>query len=289
MNTEAVAAAAPSGPSNPSSVVSSAIRPLPPAPVNIGSISTNTYAPEIGLTPAQRCAAANADMETCLGSKEQIIAKIATLEKQALSAQCDQIRAQIAALRKQLATPVSVPAPRLTGPALRYGPTTRAGGPTIIATGAPAVCEKLPMLQSYATANGLVSSGNYKDKIKPLVNILSNNSRSTIKTLRDTLKSYDPPGTFTSLFGRKAKAKSGLTAVAGSVSTAIGCGGLRVEESLVSPSLPSKKPVLLPNASIGNIKFYNSNATKPLKGGARRTRKIRKHRKATRKQKYHRR
>ena len=232
------------GASNPASLVPSTVDGVasraPPNAVNI-------LRPLGAGAAAQRCAAAGADMSRCLSVTDQI----AELEKQSAVActQCDQIRAQITDLRKQIAAPVPV-AP--TGAALRYGPATKVGAapPILTSTNTDTACkETLPALRSYATGEDRpVAGANYADKIKPLVDLLSKDSRAPIKALRDELKSYDPPGAFMRTFGRRAKNKAPLSNVAGRVSTTLGCPAPVVYGPL-TPGQAARRNIATANAA----------------------------------------
>ena len=221
----AVAAAVPSGPqrrySNTSTIsnTSAEIDGTPPSTglslMREPGVNILRNSPTTGLTNAQRCTAADADMRKCIGPTEETTSQIAALEKQAaiVCTQCDQIRTQIANLRAQIAIPA------VKG--------TQVGAvPPTIAPGAPAVCNMLPALRNYATSTESepqVTPEKYKEKINSLVKTLSTNSRPQVKALRDELKSYDPPGTFMRRFGRRAKDRAPLRNVAQRVSMAIGC------------------------------------------------------------------
>jgi hypothetical protein len=178
------------------------------------------------------------------GQKESV----KKLEAQAAGecVQCDQVRAQIAAIRQQIEPAAPAPAPvppALTGPALRYGPKTAVGvvGPTI-AAGDPAVCSKLEDLTFEQSATGnKITQDIYNTRIKPLVTILSKNSSK--KALRDELKSFDPPGAFMSVF-KKAKTlgniqRSGITR---KISSAVRCPAPNVGLRATLAPPPSREP-----------------------------------------------
>jgi hypothetical protein len=195
---------------NPGPVAPSGRPDGPPPSVNI-----LRNVPTTGLTNAQRCTAADADMRNCIGPTEEITSQIAALEKQAavVCTQCDQIRTQITNLRAQIAVPA------VKGTQIGAVPPT-------IAPGASAVCNMLPALRKYETSTDSVpqiTPEKYKEKINSLVKTLSTNSRPQVKALREELKSYDPPGAFMRTFGRRAKDRAPLRNVAQRVSVAIGC------------------------------------------------------------------
>lgn len=219
--------------------------PAPPLPPFSGD-TVAAYAAS-AATPGERCTDAARAMGECLTPKDQI----EMLEDQADVAciQCDKLRTQIAKLKKQ--KQIGVPAPTAPSAATtRYGITTKVGAVSVLPNGDSEVCTMLPTLRDYAAAtpNQPVKRDNYQKKIKPLVDRLSKNSRPQFKALRNTLKTYDPPGTFMSLF-KKPKSAAGLANVATQVGNVVGC--------------PTAGP-------IGNIEHYKENKASSVVGGARR-------------------